>query len=182
MKKYFALKTFRRWLAREGHRFRHRPLIQFVRREYFILRFSGITPKISCIISKSGRVEIWARHRKECWDILSEFDVSERRNDYSQYLCQLCDMAFRNGDKPEPPEMFTSREELWIKHSFEPLLEWCNEHFQRGRILFFQGRESSYTYAVIKSQEELGKMNAHEDFVCACPVVLRDACIPRNGR
>jgi len=172
MKKYFVLKTFKRWIEREGHRFFYRPLIQIIRKEYFILRFSGISSKISCIITKSGRVEIWAVHRKENWDILSEFDIHEQCNEYGQYFCQSC----------EPPEIFTSREELWVNHSFEPLLKWCNEHLQRSRILFFLGREGDYTYAVIKRHEELSKMKADEDFLCACPVVLRDASILGNGQ
>ena len=167
MKKYFVLKIFKRWIAGEGYRFRYRPFIQIIRKEYFILRFSGITPKISCIITKSGRVEIWAVHRKENWDILSEFDLYEQRNEYGQYFCQSC----------EPPEMFTSREELWVKHSFEPLLKWCNEHLQRSRMLFFLGREGHYSFAAIKRHEELSKMKAAEDFVYACPVVLRDASV-----
>ena len=167
MKKYFVLKTFKRWIAREGFRFRYRPFIHIIRKEYFILRFSGITPKISCIITKYGRVEIWAVHRKENWDILSEFDIHEQLNEYGQYFCQSC----------EPPEMFTSREELWVKHSFEPLLKWCNEHLQRSRMLFFLGREGHYSFAAIKRHEELSKMKAREDFVCAYPVVLRDASV-----
>ncbi len=159
-------------MTREGHRFLHKPSIQLLRRKYFILRFEGVTPKISCIITKSGRVEIWAVHRKENWDILSEFDIHEQRNEYGQYFCQSC----------EAPEMFTSRENLWVKHSFERLLEWCNEHLQRSRMLFFLGREGHYTYAVIKRPEEGSKMKAHEDFVCACSVVLRDAPVLGVGR
>jgi hypothetical protein len=182
MKNYFVLKTFKRWLAREGGRFCHRPMIQVVRREYFILRFSGITPKIGLIIKKSGMVEIYANHRRECWDLLHDFDVSEGRNEYRQYFCQLCDMAFRNGDNPNPPEMFLSREDLWIKHSFDPLLEWCNEHFQKGKMLFFQGGKGrGYWYAVIKGNEDLDKMKSDEDFVCACPVVLKDTSALVNG-
>jgi len=170
MKIYFALKTFKRWVSQEGHRFFYRPFIHIIRKEYFILRFTGITPKISCIITKSGTVAIWAAHRKENWDILSEFDIYEQRNEYGQYFCQLC----------EPPKIFTSRKELWVKHSFEPLLKWCNEHLQRSRMLLFLGREGNYTYADIKRYEELSKMKAAEDFVSACPVVLRDASILGN--
>jgi hypothetical protein len=178
MKKYFVLKIFKRWIAREGYRFFYRPFIHIIRKEYFILRFSGITPKISCIITNSGRVEIWAVHRKENWDILIDFDIQEQCNGHGQYFCQLCESAFRNGDWQEPPEMFTSREELWVKHSFEPLLKWCNEHLQRGKMLFFLGGTGrGYWYAVIKGHGELSKMKAAEDFVYACPVVLQDASV-----
>jgi hypothetical protein len=175
MRKYFVLKIFKRWLDREGHRFLHKPTIQRIRWKYFILRFEGVTPKISCIISRFGSVGIWVSHRKECWDGLADFDLYEKRNKGGQYYCELCDSAFRTDYSPDPPEMFTSREELWIKHSFEPLLEWCNEHLQRGKmLLFLGGKGRGYWEAVIRGNEELEKMKADEDFVYACPVVLRD--------
>lgn len=168
MKKFFAQKAFLRWITQEGRRFVHKPHILEVRRDYFLVRFASITPRISCIIKKCGFVEIWAKYRKgswHLWDILIDFDVVEKHNGYGQYFCSEC----------KPPEMFGSRQDLWVNHSFEPLLEWCNENFRRNKWLYFFGRDGHFTHAAIWHSDKLDDARTEEYFVDSFPVVLGES-------
>lgn len=145
MPKYFALKTYRHWINRNGHRFRHRPIVTLTRWSHFLLSFSGVTPRIRGTITKSGSISIWAEYQGECWDFLVDFDLVERRNDSGQYFCGLC----------SEPTLYQARPDLWIGHSFEPLLEWCNENLAPSQWLCIHGIKDRYTCASLAPTEKL---------------------------
>jgi hypothetical protein len=162
MPKNFVRKTFDRWLAHSAARFRHPPRVVVSRKDYFVLRFTGITPAIEGVIRKEGMVEIYAMYGEDVWDILTEFDVSERRTPTGRYYCHLC----------PTPEMFPSRAALWVAHSFEPLLAWTNTHFQASQWLWLC-RVGGTTWAGLAPMEGMQASKNAADLVYACPVVQR---------
>lgn len=164
MVKYFVLKTFKHWLALNGERFRYRPYLSLIRKNYFEFKFQGITPFLHGYINKDGSVEIFGIYRGKCLDIIADFDISVARTPSGQYYCRSC-------AEPPGPEMFPSREELWIKHAFEPLLEWSNEKFLESQWLCLVEVKDRYSYAEFKDIAEVEKEMLEEGFVHACPVV-----------
>src|SRR5688572_25288931 len=113
MPKNFVRQTFAWWLTHSYLRFHYPPSLAMQRKEYFVLQFSGITPKLQCYISKWGTVEIRVIYQRTEWDMLTDFNVYERCTSSGQYYYHAC----------TPPGLFPSREALWITHCFEPLLE-----------------------------------------------------------
>lgn len=163
MRKYLVLQTFKSWIAQNRSRFKYRPYLFLVRWNYFEFRFSGITPLIHGRISKNGNVEIPASYKGEFLDILTEFDVSKDHTLNGQYYCT---------ERLEP-EMFLSKDELWIRHSFEPLLEWINNEFNESRWLCLFESKGHSTRAVFMDAREAEQASREEDFVNARPVVRK---------
>jgi hypothetical protein len=184
MPKNFVRKTFDRWLAHSAARFHHPPRLVLSRRDDFVLQFAGVTPAIECVIKKKGTVGIYhpqgeefirlvlAGHaykvdvgiyviyQGETWDILTDFDVYQRRTSTGQYYCDAC----------TPSEIFPSRAALWVAHCFEPLLAWTNEHFHASQWLWLCRYEGA-TWAELKSMEDMHASKAANHLVYACPVV-----------
>jgi hypothetical protein len=185
MPKNFMRKTFDRWLAHSAGRFYHPPRVVVPRREYFVLQFAGVTPAIRCVIKKKGtvgvyhpqgeesirlvfvehvyqvEVGIYITYRGETWDILTDFDVYQRRTPMGQYYCR----EYRS------PEMFPSRAALWVAHCFEPLLAWANDHLQASQWLCLWGEPEGSPWAELKSREDMHVGKAANHLVYACPVV-----------
>ncbi len=162
MAKSFAQKIFTRWLAINGHRFRHPPHLIFDHKEYFILRFTGITSKIQCLIRAQGTVEVIVTHpRTDGWEILMDFDVCEHSNPSGQYYCSEC----------SPTEFFPSREALWETHCFETLLAWTNTYFDESRWLCLFSVGCGSTYAKLIKIEDVHAQTMKESCVYKCPVV-----------
>ncbi len=125
----FVRRSFDRWLGQNVSRFRHPPIIVEQRKNYFIFCFRGITPRLRCFIGWIWRVEIHVMHDGDLWDILTDFDLAERRTAEGKYRC-----AF----SIEPID-YASREALWICESFEPLLSWVNETLgEADRLLIYR--------------------------------------------
>lgn len=162
MSKNFVHQTFERWIHKNKTRFSHRPRIFYQRKEFFILQFDGITKKLLVFISKLGHVEIRIVHQGDLWDILTDFDIVERLTFNGEYYCNLC---------IPHADIFLSREELWIAHSFEPLLDWTNKHFDglQWLCLFAIGHNS--TWAEINSLGAVEIKKTLKEFVYACPLV-----------
>ena len=166
MPKNFVRKTFDRWLAQNRKHFTHQPRIVLKRKDFFILRFSGIAQQIKCFISKSGAFEIHAEYQKEYWDIIWEFDVFETRTADGRYYCHLC--------LAKHCEMFSSRKEMWEKHCFEELLEWVNDNFKTCNWICLHAIGKGSTDASLINEKDLGKsINCHETFVRAFPVIKK---------
>jgi hypothetical protein len=160
MPKHFVRKTFDRWLAHSAARFHHPPRIVLQRKRSIELQFAGVTPAIRCAISTEGIVDIYASDQREWWDSLADFDVVPRRNAMGHYYCGLC----------PSPELFRSREALWVTHSYEPLLAWTNTHFQASQWLWLC-RVGGMTWAGLKPLEDMHASKTAADLVYACPVV-----------
>lgn len=161
MPKNFVRKTFDRWIADNDMRFHYPPRLVLQRKEYFVLQFADITPALRCYINKWGAVEIRVIYQRMEWDMLTDFDVSERCTSTGQYYCNLC----------TPPDMFASREALWVTHCFEPLLAWTNENFHVSQWLCLFGIKGHFSFAELKQAKDVPTRMITEDFVYACPVV-----------
>jgi hypothetical protein len=172
MPKHFVRKTFDRWLAHNHARFRYPPPLMLQRKRYIELQFAGITPAIQCAISQEGMVGIYAIYQREWWDSLADFDLVARRTSTGHYYCDAC----------TPPEMFPSREALWVTHSFEPLLGWTNAHFQASQWLWLC-RVGGMTWAGLQPMEALHSREIADHLVSACPVVRgKPSKIPGSSR
>jgi len=135
------------------------------------LQFTGIAPELCCFIGNHGCVEIRVIYHGEPWDILIDFDVSESRTSSGQYFCRECERHLLENGRNEQSELFSSREELWEKHCFNPLLEWVNTNFTDSQWLCLGGVKNHYSEASLKQKEEVDEMRTNMDFVYACPVV-----------
>lgn len=165
MPKEFIHKAFEQWIYRNLKRFKYQPLIFKRRKDYIQLKFSGITSEILCHIDKRGQVLISIEYQDQCWDIIAEFDVAEKRSAENKYYCELC--------LPEYRVFYSSKQELWEKHSFEPLLEWINENFLKSQwVCLFGGGETGFTIAKLREKQDVSKMTQDKYFFCAFPVVL----------
>ncbi|MFH1147104.1 MAG: hypothetical protein V1736_05285 [Pseudomonadota bacterium] len=125
------------------------------------MQFQGVIPIIFCHVSKWGAIELRVIYQKEFWDILVDFDVVERHSSGGRYYCALC----------EKPEIFSSRQDLWEKHSFESLLEWTNRRFTETTWICLFGARGDCTEAILKEEHELEAARNREDFADAFPVV-----------
>jgi hypothetical protein len=192
MPKNFVCKTFDRWLARSAGRFHHPTHVVVSRREYFVLQFAGVTPAIQCVVKKKGTVGIYrfqgeessrlvfvrqvyevdvgiyVIYQGETWDILTDFDVYQKRTSTGQYYCDEC----------RPPEMFPSRAALWVAHCFEPLLAWANDHLQASQWLCLFGDRERSTWAELTPAEDVPARRSRKGLVYACPVVRGTPCHP----
>lgn len=126
----FVWRSFDPWLGQNVSRFRHPPIIVEQRKNYFIFCFRGITPQLRGFIGLKWRVEIHVMYDGDLWDILTDFDVAERRMAEGKYRCAFC---------IEPTD-YPSREALWIGDAFEPLLLWANETLSEASRLLIYGQ------------------------------------------
>lgn len=161
MHSYSTIKTFRRWLKENRGRFLHQPYLTLIRRDHFILRFSGVSQRICCVINKEGSACLYVNYDGESWDAIGFFDVVPMRTSGGKYFCKLC----------ESPELFASRQDLWITHSWEPLRECMNAIFTATTWVCLYGKRTRMTWAELKQQHEVEQERGSEYFVAAFPVV-----------
>ena len=134
MIKLYQKTLFFSWLAENRHLFKHEPYLVEEYEHGFMVRFDGIIDNIFCFFQKSGEIEIRIVHNNELFDILTDFDLYEKVFPDGRFGCSLCD---HNPDNPVPmnPASYATREELWIKHSFEPLARWTRETLTEDAVL-----------------------------------------------
>ena len=106
-------------------------------------------------------VGIHILHHGQTWDMLPDYDISQRRTSTGQYYCDAC----------TTPERFPSRAALWVAHSFEPLLAWANEHLQPSQWLCLYGEREGSTWAELMPAEDVSAARLRSRFMAACPVV-----------
>lgn len=161
MPKSFIPKAFGRWLRQNRRRFRFQPVIVKSGKDSIIqLRLMGISQKIQCVITQHC-ADICVSHKGECWDILVDFGVAERKSS-AGYYCELCE--------PDKRELFATREELWERHCFEPILEWLNKNLAESNWIYLFATEGA-TWAEIKEKDDIKVDSKY--LVHAFPVVER---------
>lgn len=167
----FKKKLFCRWLKNNRHLFNVKPYIEKIRKNYFVVKFTGADSQISCIFTQCGQMEIWAKYKEdvELIDILAEFDLEEARTASGQYYCKSCLVT----------QYFGSREELWIEHSFKPLAGWVNENLTNLRMLCFFQMPSKSCWIELVPENKVEESRQKEYFVTAVPVVKRKTSIVR---
>lgn len=142
---------FSHWLTENGARFPAK-LIAYARTpERAAYRIVG-APNLRLWVS-TWSFEVAVMFRRECWDLLTEYDVSVKRAPDGTYFCTMC-ADYRTGCEPASSvEYFPDCMSLFVKHSFEPFLTWCNENIRRDRVLVVH-RERGMTAAGIMSKRE----------------------------
>jgi hypothetical protein len=156
-------KTFCQWAKDNRRRFRYPPYIYFFTQRQFGLRFSGISPRIFAVIEKTGGNFVEVSRNGQMWDGLAEFDAYYAKRPGGTYFCKLC----------EESELFSSRQELLIRHSWEPMLEWMNQKFTETTWMCLYESDGGSTWVYLKQEDEIEQEQANENFVEAFPVVIR---------
>lgn len=118
-------RLFHKWLKTNRQRFLIQPRLLTCRKNRIEFSFDGIPNQLRGIFNHRG-ISIYVSWHGEHWDIISEFDIDEQRSS-TGHFCGLCD--------PEHLIYYRTREELWIKHGFEPFLDWCNSTLVNARWL-----------------------------------------------
>ena len=157
-------KIFFPWLSENRSRFVIEPAITKPKNGCLEMRFPGIAPEIKVSVYGYG-IAVSVDPHGDCWDILKDFDIAPRRNSAGDYYCDRC--------LPEFKKFYRSSKELFAKHSFEPFIEWINNHFQPDRwVLLFEMRGR---WAMIVKEEDMEarkKGEGAEYFVRAFPVMV----------
>ncbi len=152
MPKNFARKTYDHWIKKNRKRFKYPPYIIESKKDSFTLRFYGIIDRITCYINKKGYMNMTINDTQgEYWDELRDFDIAERKTKDGKYYCNLCENA----------EHFPTRESLWVKHSFEDLLEWTNKFNIDSKICLWgkpeEGAWGATLFKDIKERKDIYK-------------------------
>lgn len=164
--KNFARVTVKRWLKRNANRFLNPPRITDVKKNGFSLKFKGITPQIVLSIHGGWAFNVWVSDDKDnWWDIITDFDLCTEQDDAGRYYCSLC--------IEEPREFFSSKRELWEKHSLEPVLAWANEHLRPDRWLCLFGKPNDGTWASLVEADELPECRQVKRFYAAYPLGVK---------
>ena len=165
MPKIFSQRTFDYWLRQNRKYFSHPPKLLLRRRDYVEYSFQGVNPAIRLSIKNYGYIELWVYYQGTAWDILTDFDVHERKTSTGAYYCHLCDEDSR--------VFYHSREDLWVDHSFKSLLEWSQENFIDTMRLCITGIEDHYTSATLVPKVEIeARQDTIEDLCAVLPVVI----------
>jgi hypothetical protein len=153
--------NFRQWAKDNKKRFHHSPYVYFFTQYQFGLQFNRISPRVYTVISKSGGNFVQVSRNGLMWDGLIEFDAYYARRQDGTYFCKLC----------KEPDLFQSRQELLIRHSWEPMLEWMNNNFTEKTWMCLYESDGGNTWVYLKQEDELELERANENFVEAFPVV-----------
>jgi len=154
MPKNFVRKIFDHWVRNNRYRFQHTPHVIKSRKNGFVFQFTGVAPQLQGHINKWGNFEIMVYFQGKFWDIVTEFDVFPCRTIQGQYYCSACKDAYEKGIAKEVPLLCTSRQELWVQHSFEPFLQWANENLQSSHRLCLGEAKGESTWASIKTLKD----------------------------
>jgi len=157
-----AYKTFCRWVKANRNRFRYPPYIYIFTQRQFGVRFNGLSPRIFTIIGKNGGNFVLVSRKGQMWDGLIEFDAYYARRPDGTYFCKLC----------KEPELFPTRRELLIRHSWEPMLEWMNQKFTESTWVCLYETDGGSTWVYLKREEEIEQERTNEHFVEAFPALI----------
>ena len=155
-------KTFWQWVENNRKRFRYPPCKYFFTQRQFAVRFSGISPRIFAVIGKNGGNFVEVFRNGQIWDGLTEFDAYYARQPDGKYYCKLC----------KEPESFPSRQELLIRHSWEPMLEWMNQSFTETTWICLY-KSDGCTWVYLKQEDELKNELTNKHFVEAFQVITK---------
>ncbi len=81
-------------------------------------------------------------YRRSLFDSLMNFDLYEEQTPQGSWVCTLR-RDCPDPDNPDPLIEYANREELWIKHSFEPLAAWTRTAFAPNACLCFSRSEGA---------------------------------------
>jgi hypothetical protein len=163
---FYQKKLFFKWLKNNNQLFSHEPYLAEEGDCFFSMRFNGITENISCCFQEQGDIMIMVDYRNECYDIVTDFDLVEEQTPAGRFQCILCR---DNPDRDNPNSLvYETRERVWIKHSFEPLVQWTLETFTDDSVLWYDG----VTAAQITSREELEELQKNGESFKKIQVII----------
>jgi hypothetical protein len=164
--KNFAHLLVKHWLKKNANRFLYLPRITEAKKNGFSIKFKGITSQIMLRIYQGWALEVWAFDDKgNWWDILTDFDLDAERDEAGRYYCSLC--------IEEPREFYSSKRELWEKHSMEPALAWANENLRPDRWLCLFGGLNEGTQARLVDADKLPESYQGRSFYAAYPLEVK---------
>jgi hypothetical protein len=90
-----------------------------------------------------AEIEIFVEYDNQRWDIIFNHDLEAKRDD-REWFCELC------AKQGNPYRVFSTLEELWVEHLFNPLLNWVNSELAKAEALAICGSiESGATWAIL---------------------------------
>jgi hypothetical protein len=100
-------------------------------------------PECLRITADASNLGVWVYWNRETWDGLLDLDVFPvKTRDGDGFSCRLC---------LDQTETWSSLEELWANHLFEPFLKWVNKDFAKAKTLRLFGEYKSTTWANLSS-------------------------------
>jgi len=137
---YEICKTFKDWLAKNGHRFNRKYKIRhYKKRGILRIYFEDVTPEIHCSVNERTGVCNAIYYKRKCWDLICDLECAIAHAKNGKYYCKFCD----------PPKLYDTYQELLIEHSFENFLEWVNETFTSSHVLELRKGVGGATEAII---------------------------------
>ncbi|MCF8129405.1 MAG: hypothetical protein K9N10_12890 [Deltaproteobacteria bacterium] len=167
---FFQKALFLSWADQNSSLFDRAPLILEEGDGYAVFGFAGVTRQISCCMSARGDITIQATYRNRHFDILMDFDLCEEQTLEARWICKLC-RDWPNPEHPEPFVEYTLREELWIKHSFEPLATWTRENFQPG-VWLCLFRTKGASWASLRKGIDAKEVETQPELLMKVPVLV----------
>jgi len=139
-KRQYGHREFLKWLRAERKSFLNPPVItkSGYNKTEFLLK--GVNRAVRGFYVQKSRdyseITVWVKWDNECVDLIFDFDLKEKRT-VDGYCCSLC--------LPESIVNYPERKELFVKHSFETFLEWCNGTLSHSNWLeiFYEKDHSS---------------------------------------
>ena len=172
MKDFFQKDFFLRWADQNMPLFSHTPYLLDQGDGYFTMGFRGVSKHISCYFSECGFIEMRVYYRKTFYDIITDFDLTEEQTAEGRWVCGLC-RDWSETDGTEPLVDYKDREELWIKHSFEPLAAWTRASFTpAARLCLCRCSSGGITSALVAQGALLEKTEKRRDFFKKLPVLM----------
>lgn len=130
--------TFMTWLETAQARLAI-PVSALRRTDRFIdLRFDGLSPAIRA--SLTHEIAIAVEYRGQTWDFLAFFEAVPQQTSEG-YVCGLC--------LPTAKVLYTSPEDLWRQHMFEPFLEFVNGELATADAVGLYGTVDDATWATL---------------------------------
>ena len=159
----YSRKLFDRWLRGSAAEFAFMPYNIRQGRHEFRFEFAGIHPAISCYIGNDGSCGVTVNYDKVFWDLLLDLDLDPRRDDSRRWYCDCClERTF-----------YASRDELWLKHAFEPLLCWVNGTLAHNNWLVLLDYRGGIATKILGDSELAGL--DHKDIAHVLPLQIPQA-------
>lgn len=139
----FMYINLKNWLKENHHRFPANPQIVRLNRNGFFIVFSKVK-NIAIEFQSSGGINIWAwkgvKLTPENADILTHFDLYEKKDEQGDYYCFCC----------ESPKHYQDRHIFWEQELYEPLLAWSIKNIsQDNSLCIYESKDKGYLWAKI---------------------------------
>jgi len=115
---------FLNWLKANHSRFTLSPRVIRHYKNRVELNFIGITNAIRVLFYPATGIMVNVFWKGIDWDFIEDFDVAVVKSK-AGYGCALC----------EELQVYPTRNALWIKHGFEPFLDWSNSELATAKWL-----------------------------------------------